>query len=334
MRQTLATIQQVAPTDVSVLILGETGTGKELAARALAAGSPRADQPFVAVNCAALSESLIESELFGHEPGAFTGATGRKIGKLERANCGTLFLDEIGDLPAKAQAKLLRALQERVIERVGGCEDIPVDFRLIAATNRDLRSEVAAPGFRRDLFFRLSVVTVVLPPLRHRDGDILSLAEHFMSRAQKRLNKSGIELDPDTRASLLAYPWPGNVRELENLCTRLVALSCENSRIRSDRLDLFAAPQLSPGTAIAMTSLRDILELCEREIVRRALDRCGQNRTHTAEALGISRQALQQKLAKFRAAPKQSASRTNAPSRQPTATTRSSRRPASALRVA
>jgi DNA-binding NtrC family response regulator len=295
-RETLA---RVAPNEVTVLLLGETGTGKELAARALHEGSPRTDRPFVAVNCAALPENLVESELFGHEPGSFTGANKRKIGRIEQASGGTLFLDEIGDLPANAQAKLLRALQERVIERVGGTEPIRVDLRLIAATNHDLEAGMAKRSFRRDLFFRLNVVAVTLPPLRERLEDVPLLVDHFLARAQLKMSKSDIRLNEHACATLLRYPWPGNVRELENLCTRLVALAPSGAVIGPEHLNLFIMDDLA-DSPLPSTDLRDILDLCEREIVKRMLDRNGGNRTKTAHVLGISRQALQQKLARFR----------------------------------
>jgi DNA-binding NtrC family response regulator len=299
LQRMLQTIERAAPTDVTVLLLGETGTGKELAARALHEGSSRAGRPFVAVNCAALPENLVESELFGHEAGAFTGATKRKIGRIEQAAGGTLFLDEIGDLPAQAQAKLLRALQERTIERVGGSEQLRVDFRLIAATNQDLESGVAQKSFRRDLFFRLNVVAIHLPPLRDRPEDIPLLANHFLHRAQEQMGKRDIRLNEHAAANLLRYPWPGNVRELENVCSRLVALAQSGAALGPEHLGLFIMDELV-DSPLPSTDLRDILDFCEREIVKRMLDRHGGNRTRTAESLGISRQALQQKLARFR----------------------------------
>ena len=301
MRRAVDTLSKVAPTDVTVLVLGETGTGKELAARLVHDGSPRARAPFVAVNCAALPENLVESELFGHEPGAFTGAVKRRIGRIEQAHNGTLFLDEIGDLPAGAQAKLLRALQERVIERVGGADPIKVDFRLVAATNRDLTADIASRAFRRDLFYRLTVVTVRLPALRERTGDVPVLARHFLEVAMRRLGRRGIRLSEHAVARLEAYPWPGNVRELENLSTRLIALASSDSILGPEHLGLMVEGELN-SSPLPSADLRDILDFCEREIVRRMLDRHGGNRTRTAVALGISRQALQQKLARFGAA--------------------------------
>ena len=298
MRRAVETLACVAPTDVTVLVLGETGTGKELAARLVHDGSPRARGPFIAVNCAALPENLVESELFGHEPGAFTGAVKRRIGRIEQAHGGTLFLDEIGDLPAGAQAKLLRALQERVIERVGGAESSAVDFRLVAATNRDLAADIASRTFRRDLFYRLNVVGVRLPALRERAGDIALLAAHFLAVAMQRLGKHDLRLTEHAVARMAAYPWPGNVRELENLCTRLVALAPSGSALGPERLELMVDAEL-PGSPLPSADLRDLLAFCEREIIRRTLDRHAGNRTRTAAALGVSRQALQQKLARF-----------------------------------
>jgi two-component system response regulator HydG len=295
----MSVLERAAPADVSVLVLGETGTGKELAARLVHARSRRADQPFVAVNCAALPEQLVESELFGHEAGAFTGAIRRRIGRFEQAHGGTLFLDEIGDLPLPAQAKLLRALQERVIERIGSSESIPVDVRVIAATHRDLQAEVANRCFRSDLYYRLSVVTARLPALRDRPGDVGALAEHFLAAAQARLGRRDLHLTAAAKQRLAAHLWPGNVRELENTVTRAVALAESGAAI--DVADLVLDQPVSlPGSPLPSTDLRDILDFCEREILRRMLERHGGNRTHTAAALHISRQALQQKLARWR----------------------------------
>ena len=295
----LAIMTRAATTDVSVLVLGETGTGKELAARLIHARSPRAGGPFVAVNCAALPEHLVESELFGHEAGAFTGAVKRRLGRFEQASGGTLFLDEIGDLPMAAQAKLLRALQERVIERLGGGEAIAVDVRVIAATHRDLAADIAARGFRSDLYYRLSVVTTRLPALRERPGDVARLAEHFLASAQARFGRTGVRLTPAAHARLAAQAWPGNIPELENVITRVVALAEPGAEIGADDLALDDDAVL-PGCPLPSTELRDILDFCEREILRRMLERHDGNRTHTAAALHISRQALQQKLARWR----------------------------------
>jgi transcriptional regulator with PAS, ATPase and Fis domain len=295
----LEVLTRAAPTDVPVLILGETGTGKELAARRVHAGSSRCAGPFVAINCAALPEALVESELFGHEAGAFTGAIRRRIGRFEQAHGGTLFLDEIGDLPLAAQAKVLRALQERVIERVGGGEPIAVDVRVVAATHRDLVADLAARMFRRDLFYRLSVVTARLPALRDRLGDLDLLIDHFLGAAQRRLGRRGIALSSSARRRLRDHAWPGNIRELENVVTCAVALADDGAVIGPAELTLDDDAAL-PGSPLPSPDLRDILDFCEREILRRMLEHHGGNRTHTAAALRISRQALQQKLARWR----------------------------------
>src|SRR5208283_602469 len=214
-----------APTKATVLILGESGTGKELIAQAIHEESPRSTKPFVKVNCAALTETLLESELFGHEKGSFTGAVGRREGRFELADGGTIFLDEIGDISPALQMKLLRVLQQREFERVGGTETLKVDVRIVAATNRDLAGEVKAGKFREDLYYRLNVVTVTLPPLRHRKGDIPALVSHFLDRYCKAYNKDIDGLAPGTLNALLAHSWPGNVRELENVIERGVVLA-------------------------------------------------------------------------------------------------------------
>ena len=218
-------VAQVAPTDATVLLLGETGTGKELVARAVHEASPRRSHEFVPVSCAALAPSLIASELFGHEAGAFTGALKRRIGRFEQAAGGTLFLDEVGEMPADAQAMFLRALQERVIERVGSGEPVPVDVRIVAATNRDLAAEVAAGRFRADLFYRLNVFPIALPPLRDRRSDIPDLALHFLALFGTKHGRSIERIRNDTLASLQAHDWPGNVRELQNVIERAVIVS-------------------------------------------------------------------------------------------------------------
>jgi transcriptional regulator with GAF, ATPase, and Fis domain len=225
LRNVLRQIETVAPTDATVLIEGETGTGKELLARAVHRLSARSDRTFIKLNCAAIPAGLLESELFGHEKGAFTGAIARKIGRLELANEGTLFLDEVGDLPLDLQPKLLRALQEREIERLGGTRPIPVNVRLIAATNRDLAKMVAEKQFRSDLFYRLKVFPVSAPPLRERAADIPILVRHFVSRHARRMGKTIETIPPEAMAALVAWTWPGNIRELENFLERAVILS-------------------------------------------------------------------------------------------------------------
>ncbi|MBX9579088.1 MAG: sigma-54 dependent transcriptional regulator [Gemmataceae bacterium] len=218
-------VARVAPTDATVLILGETGTGKELIARAVHAGSPRRAKPFVPVSCAALAPGLVTSELFGHEAGAFTGAVGRRAGRFEQAAGGTLFLDEIGEMPAEAQAALLRVLQERVVERVGSGQPLPVDVRVIAATHRDLAAEARAGRFRADLFYRLNVFPVAVPPLRDRREDVPALADHFVRYFATKYGRSVVRVRPAALAALAAHDWPGNVRELQNLVERAVVLS-------------------------------------------------------------------------------------------------------------
>ena len=224
MRSLYRQIGRVAPSDSTVLITGESGTGKELVARAIHSNSPRAERPFVAINCAAITETLLESELFGHERGAFTGAIAQKKGRLETADGGTVLLDEIGELSPALQAKLLRVLQEREFERVGGTRSIAVDFRLVAATNRDLEQAIAAGTFRRDLYYRLNVVSLAVPPLRERPEDIPLLANHFARRHAANMKRRVTGVSPEALACLMAYDWPGNVRELENAIERAVVL--------------------------------------------------------------------------------------------------------------
>src|SRR6202023_3394409 len=223
-REVSQQIQKVAATDSTCLLLGESGTGKELFALAIHHLSPRREKPFVALNCAAIPEGLVENELFGHERGAFTGAGARKIGKLELAHRGTLFLDEIGELPLAVQSKLLRVLEERKFDRVGGTQEIEVNVRIITATNKDLRAAVADKTFREDLYFRIAAVPITIPPLRDRGDDVLLLAEHFLDKFKREFHKPALTLTEDARARLLSYPWPGNVRELQNAIERAVIL--------------------------------------------------------------------------------------------------------------
>ena len=246
LKQVSIALHRAAATDTTVLLEGESGTGKELFARALHALSPRADGPFVAINCAAIPETLLETELFGHEKGAFTGASARKPGKFELAHRGTLFLDEIGDLPLSLQPKILRALEEKQFERVGGTLPLKVDVRVVAATNRNLKAAVAARHYREDLFFRLSVFPIVIPPLRERTKDITTLARYFIDRFCRELNKRPLALSPAAEEELLAYPWPGNVRELQN-CIERAAILTEGDTIHPRHLNLsFPGPTLSP----------------------------------------------------------------------------------------
>jgi DNA-binding NtrC family response regulator len=283
-----------------VLLRGETGTGKELVARALHAASPRRAGPFVVVHCGAIPEGLFESELFGHERGAFTGAVTAKPGRFELAHGGTIFLDEVGELPVAVQVKLLRALQERTIDRVGGVKPVEVDVRVIAATHRDLVSQVAAGAFREDLYYRLAVVPIALPPLRERVEDLAALLDHFLARHGSRLGREVRGFHPDALARLAAHDWPGNVRELENLVERCLLLADGDWITRAD-LGLDGRDGADPGTEPAADlDLKQFLRLhtarLERERIRIALDATGGNVTHSARALGISRKSLQTKM--------------------------------------
>jgi DNA-binding NtrC family response regulator len=286
---------RVAVGDAPVLIVGETGTGKELIARAIHAGSPRADQPFVPVDCTSLPEPLVESELFGHERGAFTGAVTTRRGLFEAATGGTIFLDEVGDLALPLQAKLLRALQEREIRRVGGTESIPVDARLIAATHRDLRARVSTGEFRDDLYYRLNVVTVNLPPLRERAQDIPLLAGHFVERFAAARGRPAPVLSPGTMDRLRAHRWPGNVRELENVLERAVTLAT-GPVLRPEDLALEGAPPAAGGPALPAAGMT--LEAVKRWYVRRVLEEAGGNKQRAAEMLGVDRRTLYRLLAR------------------------------------
>jgi DNA-binding NtrC family response regulator len=300
-KEALLAIQRAAASDANVLLLGESGTGKELMCRALHQLSPRAKGPFVAINCAAIPEALLENELFGHEKGAFTGATARKVGKAELAHRGTLFLDEIGDMPLALQGKILRLVQERQFERVGGLQTLTVDVRVVAATNRDLRLAVEAREFREDLYFRLSVFPVEIPPLRRRRGDVLPLAEAFLDRYGQEMGRRGLRLSDAARAALAAHPWPGNVRELQNTLERAVIL-CDGTEVRPEHL------RLQPGTS--GPSLADVVDLrgplaevverasalVEQEAIRLALAECGGDRAAAAGRLGLSVSTLGRRL--------------------------------------
>jgi transcriptional regulator with GAF, ATPase, and Fis domain len=290
----LASVARAAAAGSRVLITGESGTGKELIARRLHAGSPRAAGPWVAVNCAAFGEGLLDSELFGHEPGAFTGAVRRKRGCFELADGGTLFLDEVAELSPATQARLLRALQEGRFYRVGGERPIDVDVRVVAATNRDLRRLVADGAFREDLYFRLAVVPIELPPLRDRGGDLALLTEHFLDRTARALGRRRPHLSPEAWARWQAYRWPGNVRELRNVVERLVVLD-EGSLVTPERLPL----ELQAATAAAPpppTSMAAAVASLERELVAGAMERSRGNKAAAARALGISRPTLDKKL--------------------------------------
>ena len=297
LQSVLQLVQQAAPTKATVLILGESGTGKELIAQALHETSPRQGKPFVKVNCAALSESLLESELFGHEKGSFTGAAGRKEGRFERADGGTLFLDEIGEITPATQVKLLRVLQTREFERVGGTEAIKVDVRFVAATNRDLAAEVKAGKFREDLYYRLNVVAVTLPPLRERKEDLPPLVSHFIEKFSESYGKKVRGLAPGTLPTLLTHNWPGNIRELENAVERAVVL-CQSEELTSDDFPpALQGPraQKSADSLIPGASWSEI----EREAILRTLEMVGGSTTKAAEVLGISIRKIQYRLTEY-----------------------------------
>jgi DNA-binding NtrC family response regulator len=330
LRQVSQQLHRAAATDATVLLQGESGTGKELFARALHALSPRADGPFVAINCAAIPETLLETELFGHEKGAFTGASARKPGRFEAAHRGTLFLDEIGELSLALQAKILRALEEKQFERVGGTASLHVDTRVVAATNRNLKTSVAAHQFREDLYFRLSVFPITVPPLRERLGDIPILARHFVERFCREMNKPTLRLAPGAIDELCGYAWPGNVRELQNCIERAVILS-EGDTIHPRHLSLTFAPPRPGGRAGDGASgpaesagaregapaaaadpwaqidlsgtmgeaLRRVTTAVERRKVEQALREAGGSKERTAETLQISYKALLQKLREY-----------------------------------
>ena len=293
MKEVRKLVHNVAATTANVLIYGESGTGKELVARTIHLLSPRNKAGFIPLNCAAIPENLLESELFGHEKGAFTGAVQARQGKFELARGGTIFLDEIGEMPLALQAKLLRVLQERVFERVGGTKEIRADVRVIAATNRNLQNEVAERRFREDLYYRLNVFPIHLPPLRERSDAIPVLAEYFIRRFSHQIGKKLKGMENDARDAMREYPWPGNVRELQNVIERAVILATD-----SIRLDNLPKEILLRGSPENQQS-RDVLKATEREIITKALHKHGGNRRLAAEELGISRRTLQYKLKEF-----------------------------------
>ena len=299
MLEVFKTIGRVAPTSEPVLIVGESGTGKELVASAIHNNSRRAGQPFLKVNSAALSPALLESELFGHEKGAFTGAVARRIGRFEQAHGGTLFLDEIGDLDIDLQAKLLRVLQTGQFERVGGEETLQVDVRVLAATNRDLSSRIAEGRFRQDLFYRLNVVMIGLPPLRQRREDIPLLAEHLLGKLARKYDWPNLALSAQALACLCQRDWPGNVRELQNVLARAALLARGRIIGIEDVQSPPAGANSSGESAASSLRLRDILAETERRIIRQALDQEKWNRTRAAQLLGISRRQLFDKIRQY-----------------------------------
>ncbi|NDQ56249.1 MAG: sigma-54-dependent Fis family transcriptional regulator [Acidipila sp.] len=300
-------VQRVAAAETTVLLLGESGTGKELFARAIHHLSKRRDQPFVALNCAAIPEGLVENELFGHEKGAYTGAGARKAGKMELAHRGTLFLDEIGELPLLTQSKLLRVIEERQFERVGGTQAIEVDSRIVCATNRDLHAAVAGKTFREDLYFRISAVPITIPPLRERGADVQLLAEHFLEKFRRELAKPGLRLTEDAKERLAAYPWPGNIRELQNTIERAVLLADGETLDAADLRLPAARPTATEIPAGALdegfswegtldeVSGRAVAHV-EKFKIETVLRECRWNKTRAAEKLGVSYKTLLNKI--------------------------------------
>jgi len=287
------TIEKVAPTSATVLILGESGTGKELVARALHALSPRRGERFIAINCAAIPETLLESELFGYEKGAFTGAVKQTLGKIETATGGTLFLDEIGDLPMALQAKLLRFLQERVIERIGGRQEVPVDVRIVCATHQSLKQRIAENLFREDLYYRLAEIVLELPPLRERHGDAALLAHGFVRRLADEQRRGGMSLQADAIQAIEAHSWPGNVRELENVIKRAVIMA---DGLAISAADIGLAELELDASAL---NLRQVREQAEKQAVLRVLGRVNGNLSRAAELLGVSRPTLYDLMYRF-----------------------------------
>jgi two-component system, NtrC family, response regulator AtoC len=322
MQQTYKMIGQVAPTGVTVLLRGESGTGKELVARAIYHHSSRADKPFLPVNCAAIPETLLESELFGHEKGAFTGALTRRIGKFEQCNGGTLFLDEIGDMTPATQAKILRVLQDQQFERLGGSERITVDVRLIVATNKDLEKGIRDGSFRQDLYYRLKVVTLHLPPLRERPEDIPELVRYFLRRFGPQINRNVQEIAPRALEKLMRYRWPGNVRELENVVQRALVVAKGNTLFPEDfflegmeaeigepkaqmdfeeRLQTLMGPVFKELAEHAKRSPEaDVMSAVEKVLIKRALQETKGNQVQAAILLGISRNTLRSKIERYR----------------------------------
>ena len=304
-------IRKVARTQATVLIQGESGTGKELVARAIYRESPRVTAPFIRVNCAAVPENLIESEFFGHERGAFTGAVNKREGRFELAHGGTILLDEISEISPHVQAKLLRVLQERELERVGGSRTIKVDVRVIATTNRDLEQSVERKEFRQDLYFRLNVVPIFVPPLRERREDILFLAENFMRRFERKHGVKVSGISKECRAALESHNWPGNVRELQNVVERAVILCSDGEELKPVHLGFGGAASAAAGSAGVPAGASspptngeiELLGEIEKRYILRALEQCGGNRTHTARKLGLSIRTLRNKLKEYGIAP-------------------------------
>jgi transcriptional regulator with PAS, ATPase and Fis domain len=290
MQRVYDVIAKVAPADTTVLILGESGTGKELAARAVHANSPRSARPFVAINCAALTESLLESELFGHERGAFTGAVAQKIGRIERAEGGTFFLDEIGELRPDLQAKLLRVLQERAFERIGGTRSIPLNIRIVAATNRDLGAAMERSGFRRDLYYRLNSVSLRMPALRERREDIPLLAAYFVTRIREKMNRRIAGVSREARALLMSYDWPGNVRELENAIEHAAVLGSSERILAEDLPESIL--ECEPPTQAIIAQYHEGMKAAKKQLILKAFEEAGGDFNEAAQRLGLQRTYL------------------------------------------
>jgi DNA-binding NtrC family response regulator len=323
MQEVFKMVGRISNSDAAVMITGESGSGKELVARAIHQYSARHDRPFLAINCAAIPENLLESELFGHEKGSFTGASAQRIGRFEQCDGGTLFLDEIGDMPLSIQSKLLRVLQDGTFSRVGGNQTITTDVRIVAATNKNLESEVADKKFREDLFYRLNVVRLHLPPLRGRREDIKLLAEYFLKRLAAQKHKPQLQLSREAVELLESYPWPGNVRELENTIQRAAVLATSDVLLPKDLPLGKAAPATTRAAAPATTAAApagldeaaallfeaaaaqpglELLPWLEQEFTRRAMESTGHNQVHAAKLLGITRATLRKRLEHLRAA--------------------------------
>ena len=295
MMEICRTIEKVAPTDVTTLITGETGTGKELLARALHDLSHRTDQPFAAINCAAIPENLLESELFGFEKGSFTGATQAKKGKIESANGGTLFLDEIGDMPMALQAKLLRFLQERVVDRVGSVKPVPVDVRVVCATHRNVQELITQGEFREDLYYRISEITLDVPALRERDGDALVIAQSLLKSLGKQLDRQNLSFSEDAVQAITSYAWPGNVREMINKVKRAIIMA-DGKRVSAGDLQL----STGEGEPVNQLNLRQVREQAEKQAIRQALHCTSFNMSQASRLLGVTRPTLYNLTDKYR----------------------------------
>ena len=297
--QVFQTVRKIAPTDSTVLITGETGVGKELIARAIHLASHRHDQSFVKINCVAIPETLLESELFGYEKGAFTGAVINKPGRFEIAHQGTIFLDEIGEMSLHLQAKLLSVLQDKAFERVGGVKTIKVDVRIIAATNKDLQSAMKAGTFRSDLFYRLHVVPIHIPPLRERKDDLITLTDYFLKKFTAKYRKQITSITPEVIASFIQYDWPGNIRELENVLERIILMS-ENDTLSLDQVPAeIRVTEPMNETSTLKEKVDSLSHTTEKQLIIDALNKTNQNRTKAAELLSISRRTLQKKIKEY-----------------------------------